>query len=106
MVIGYMCEDHGLQDECDVSDAGARICQECEKEMTGLTGITRGRRAPPSDEPGKQSGNIRWTVVTGHSGDGFTVDAFDFRDAAEKGIEKVDNPQGIKEVRPRKLDYR
>jgi len=102
MVLGYICQEHGYQDKCD-NDAGQRICQECGNDVTGLTGQTRGRKAPPEDEPMSQSGDIQWTVVAGTV---HRVYAFDFIGAVGKVVDKLDDPQRIREVFPTNRHYR
>lgn len=107
MVLGYICNEHGYQAECDVSEAGERLCYECGDSVTGLTGTTRGRRAPPTDKPTHQQGSIRWDVSVGYGSGSMTVEAFDYVDAAEAAIEKVDDdPQAIKEIMPSRREYR
>lgn len=108
MVLGYICNEHGYQSECDVSEAGERLCYECGNAVTGLTGTTRGRNAPPSDRPRHQQGSIRWDVSLGYSaGRSVTVEAFGYEEAVEAAIERIDDdPQEIRRVRPARREYR
>lgn len=103
MVLGYQCPEHGLQDECDVSEAGERICYECGTAMTGIAGETRGRRAPPSDKPMYQQGSIMWQVTSGYDEADITVEAFGWADAVEAALERVDH---VRNVTPAKREYR
>jgi len=105
MVMGYMCETHGFVHECDVNESGQRICKECEMAVTGVTGRTRGRQAPPADDPMAQHGDIYWWV-RGYDGVDFTIAAFDYVDALERAVNRVKNPQSINEVMPDNLKYR
>jgi len=105
MVMGYMCETHGFVHECDVNESGQRICKECEMAVTGVTGRTRGRQAPPADDPMAQHGDIYWWV-RGYDGVDFTIAAFDYVDALERAVNRVKNPQSINEVMPDNLNYR
>lgn len=105
MTLGYICQTHGYQRECDVDESGERVCYECGVAMTGLTGHTRGRRAPPSDEPSQQMGTIRWAVSTGYGDSDYVmVDAFDFTDAVERAIERTDDTP--RNVEPARREYR
>lgn len=106
MVLGYMCETHGYQRECDVGDDGERICQECGMAVTGVTGRTRSSStSPPTDKPGHTAGDISWSVMADH-GRRIVVDAFDHEQAAERAADEVDNPQSIKEIVPEIRAYR
>lgn len=103
-MLGYICVEHGYQRECDVNESGQRICRECEQAVTGLTGSTRGRKAPPSERPMHQTGKIRW-LATGYDLN-LAVDAFDHIAAVEAATERVDDPQEIKEIKPQNERYR
>jgi hypothetical protein len=104
MVLGYICQEHGYQNECDIAESGQRICYECGNAVTGLTGHIRGRNAPPSDKPMYQSGNIRWTIQTHKKR--HQVMAFDHEQAVEQIVEKLNNPQEINQVYPTIRKYR
>lgn len=104
-MMGYICAEHGFQHDCDTSQSGERICPECGDWVRGVTGRTRGRRAPPQDEPRRQTGNIEWVITTAGAGRPTVVSAFDYITAIDAAVEKVD-PQEITEVKPRKREYR
>lgn len=104
MVLGYICQEHGYQSECDVTKSGERICYDCGNAVTGLTGHTRGRKAPPSDKPSMQQGHIQWIAESYSSS--VRVQVFDHIDAVEKAIKKFDDPQEVNKVYPTKREYR
>jgi len=104
MVLGYICQDCGFDDNCDVSTSGQRICTDCEKAVTGVTGNIRGRKAPPSDKPSYQQGSIEWTVQTYKKR--HKVEAFEHRDAIEEVSQKLEDAQEINEVYPSNRKYR
>lgn len=102
--MGYICNEHGFKRECDVTTSGQRICYECGEAVTGVTGSNRGRRAPPSDKPSFQQGDIEWTVQTYQKR--HKVMAFDHEQAIEKVADKLDTPQEINKVYPSNRNYR
>lgn len=105
-MLGYMCAEHGYRDECDVSEAGERLCPDCGVAVTGLVGRTRSTSAsPPTDVPNAAEGNIVWLVDV-RGGDRFTVEAFDYLDAADAAEGRVDDPKQVEEIKPKKREYR
>lgn len=108
MVLGYICNEHGYQRECDLRDGGQRICPECGADVTGLVGRSRSTaRSPPEDDPRTANGTIEWYVHTNHSTRAaFTVEAFDHEAAVEAAIGRVETPQQISEVKPANRRYR
>lgn len=107
MVLGYICNEHGYQRECDVSKEGERICYECGDWMRGLMGHTRGRQAPPEDEPMTQEGDILWAVDVGRHGT-VTVTAFGLETALQKAFadDRIDEPTDVREIYPATRRYR
>lgn len=100
-----MCATHGFVRDCGVSESGERVCQQCGNAVTGVTGSARStRRSPPVDEP-HATGAIKWWVrVRGRAN--VYVNAFDLQAAAVSAIDKVDDPQDIKEVKPHDHRFR
>lgn len=36
-VVAYLCNEHGRLAECDVTDAGERVCPDCQRPVRGLS---------------------------------------------------------------------
>lgn len=104
-MLGYICQTHGYQRECDVSEAGERLCYECGVAVTGLTGRTRNTSAsPPTDKPNQAAGDILWVAST-YDRD-FSVSAFGVEEAAKAALSRLEDPQELNEIKPKKREYR
>jgi len=100
----YICQTHGIQDECDVSKSGERICYKCGNAVTGVSITARGSGSPPVDDPQMMHGEIMW-IVNSYSETKY-VNACGYYEALGKGIELFDDPQSVTEVKPENWQYR
>ena len=101
MPITYYCDEHGVVSHCDTTESGERACPECGEFIKGAPFQSRGYRAPPSDKPNKQIGDIGWVAVSGPESVHFS--AFDYIDAIETAFEHFDR---VSDVYPRERNHR
>lgn len=104
MVMGYICQTHGFMWEKEKIKNGLRTCPKCGEAVTSVNGKTVDTyRAPPEDED-YHGGNIRWDVATDQGP--LTVEAYSIKEAVNRAIQQVEDPQSIRRLEPENENYR
>lgn len=89
MVVGYDCPACGFKDDCDVTQAGQRICPDCQSNVRGITSTDAGH---PTDGP------ETFRVTIGYGGETIRVNAHTYKGAYTAAQSHVESDEHISDI--------